>query len=75
MSPYGAAKRQSVNRQKRFAVGAKVRIIQPGINGTVMQLDDEPTVMGEYWHTIRTTSDDTAREPGCNLELVPKAVS
>src|ERR1017187_3516251 len=74
MSPYGAAKRQSVNRQKRFAVGAKVRIIQPGINGVVTQLDDEPTVMGEYWHTIRTEHGET-REPGSNLELIPAPLS
>ena len=60
--------------KKRFAVGASVRVIMPGINGVVTQLDDEPTVMGEYWHTIKTKHGER-REPGSNLELIPKAIS
>lgn len=56
--------------KKRFAVGAEVRIKMPGVNGVVTQFDTTPTVMGEYWHTVRTVHGDR-REPGSNLELVP----
>lgn len=58
--------------KKRFAVGADVRVKNPGVNGTVVKLDDKPTVMGEYYHTIKTEHGER-REPGSNLELVPKA--
>jgi hypothetical protein len=60
--------------KKRFAVGAEVRIQMPGINGVVTQLDTAPTVMGEYWYTVRTGRGDR-REPGSNLELVPIPVT
>lgn len=60
--------------RKRFAVGARVSVIMPGVTGEVTQLDDEPTVLGEYWHRIRTRSGER-HEPGSNLELVPEAVS
>ncbi|MGA7524039.1 MAG: hypothetical protein WBW84_16425 [Acidobacteriaceae bacterium] len=56
--------------KKRFAIGAEVRVKLPGVNGIVTQLDTAPTVMGEYWHTVRTEHGDR-REPGSNLELVP----
>ena len=56
--------------RKRFAVGAQVRVRNPGVNGVVTQLDNEPTALGEYWHAIRTEHEER-REPGCNLELVP----
>jgi hypothetical protein len=56
--------------KKRFAVGAEVRIKMPGVNGVVTQFDTAPTVMGEYWHTVRTDRGDR-KEPGSNLELVP----
>ena len=55
---------------KRFAVGARVRIINPGINGEVIKADDSPSVLTEYWHTIQTTGGER-REPGSNLELIP----
>jgi len=55
---------------KRFAVGARVRVINPGVNGVVTQLDEEPSVMGEYWHKVETKLGEYT-EPGCNLELVP----
>lgn len=42
----------------------------PGVNGTVMQVDDEQGPIGEYWHTIDTVHGER-REPGCNLELIP----
>jgi hypothetical protein len=43
----------------------------PGINGVITQFDDRPTVMGEYWHTVKTEHGER-REPGSNLQLVPK---
>jgi len=46
----------------------------PGVRGTVTQADDEQTVLWEYWHTIKTKTG-IRREPGCNLELVPEAVT
>lgn len=55
---------------QRFAVGAEVLVKTPGMTGVVMQLDDEPTVFGEYWHTVRTGARER-REPGWNLELIP----
>lgn len=60
--------------RKRFAVGANVRVIMPGVTGVVTQLDDEPTVLGEYWHKISTDSGEW-HEPGSNLEPVPRALT
>lgn len=57
--------------KKRFAVGAKVRVKMPGVNGVVTEGDEEPTSLGEYWHTIQTEYGER-KEPGCNLELVPR---
>jgi hypothetical protein len=65
---------KSAGQKKRFAVDAEVRVTMPGVNGVVTQLDDEPTVLGEYWHTIKTKHGER-REPGCNLQLIPKAQS
>ena len=45
----------------------------PGVNGVITQLDDEPTSLGEYWHTIHTEHGER-REPGCNLELIPTPI-
>lgn len=59
--------------KQRFAVGAHVRVIMPGVNGVVVQADDEPRAMGEYWHVIRTKGGDR-KDPGCNLELIPQPV-
>jgi len=58
----------------RFAVGAKVRIKTPGVNGTVTELADEPGPVGEYWHKIKTERGER-KEPGCNMELIPKPQS
>jgi hypothetical protein len=63
-----------MNERKRFAVGAKVRVKNPGLSGVVTHLDDEPSVLGEYWHRIETKHGER-REPGCNLELIPQARS
>ena len=59
--------------KKRFAVGAAVRVLMPGVNGVVMQTGDEITAMGEYWHVIRTAHGER-KEPGSNLELIPKPI-
>lgn len=59
--------------RKRFAVGAKVRVITPGVNGVVIQADDEPAAMGEYWHRIKTERGER-RDPGSNLELIPTPI-
>lgn len=57
--------------KKRFAVGAQVRVKNPGVNGVITQSDDDPSAIAEYWHTIQTEHGER-REPGCNLELVPR---
>jgi hypothetical protein len=59
-----------MSSKKRFAVGAKVRVIQPGMTGIVTKLDESPSVLAEYWHTISTDFGER-REPGSNLELIP----
>jgi hypothetical protein len=59
--------------KKRFAVGANVRVVTPGVNGIVTQVDDSPAAMGEYWHRIKTVLGER-REPGSNLELIPTAI-
>jgi len=46
----------------------------PGLNGIITQLDASPTVLGEYWHTVRTEHGER-REPGSNLELIPPPVT
>lgn len=63
-----------MNDTKRFAVGASVWVANPGVKGVVTQADDERTVLGEYWHTIRTDCGPL-HEPGCNMELTPTAVT
>jgi pyrimidine deaminase RibD-like protein len=60
--------------KKRFAIGAEVRVKLPGVSGIVMQLDASPTVLGEYWHIVRTQLGDR-KEPGSNLELIPAPVT
>jgi len=57
-------------RLERFAVGARVRVKLPGLGGVVAHVDDGPSALGEYWHTIETQHGER-REPGCNLELIP----
>jgi pyrimidine deaminase RibD-like protein len=59
--------------KKRFAVGAHVRVIMPGVNGVVTFAADSPAAMGEYWHTVKTQRGER-RDPGCNLELIPRPI-
>lgn len=63
-----------MNAKRRFAVGANIRVTTPGINGVVTQLDDELTLIGEYWHTIKTERGEIM-EPGSNLELIPVPIT
>lgn len=42
----------------------------PGVTGVVTQLDEKPSILGEYQHTVRTDHGDR-RELGSNLELIP----
>ncbi len=58
---------------KRFAVGTPVRVTSPGVDGVVLQVDDERTVMSEYWHTVKTKVGER-REPGSILELIPPPI-
>lgn len=55
-------------KKKRFAVGAKVRIKNPGVNGVVTQANDYPTIWDEYWHKVRTEQGEF-HEPGRGLQL------
>src|SRR5258708_3360033 len=59
-----------MRNRNRFALGAKVRVKRPGVNGVVTKVADDPAALAEYWHTIRTEHGERS-EPGCNLELVP----
>jgi TIR domain len=61
-------------KRQRFAVGAIVRLVRPGVNGVVVLVEDEPAALGEYWHTIQT-EHGPRREPGCDLELRPAAIT
>ena len=65
-----SAKKFKALPKKRFGVGAEVRVKLPGLNGIVTQMDSSPTVLGEYWHTVRAEFGDR-KEPGSNLELIP----
>ena len=67
-------KNTATSTKRRFAVGANIVVKNPRVSGMVTQVDDEQTVMWEYWHTIKTEHGER-REPGCNLELVPKPIS
>jgi hypothetical protein len=60
-------------KKNRFAPGANV-LISSAVKGLVTQVDDEPSSLGEYMHTIRTEHGER-RELGCSLELIPKAVT
>lgn len=56
---------------KRFPIGARVQVKNLAMNGVVVQFDDSPTALGEYWHGIQTRHGEL-REPGCNLEPIPE---
>ena len=59
-----------MKNKKQFKVGAKVRILMPGINGVVKEGADEVGPLGEYWHVIETKFGER-KEPGSNLDMIP----
>ena len=59
------------NASERFDVGARVLVGFSRQPATVLQVDDAPSIMGEYAHTVRTENGDR-RVLGSELELVPK---
>lgn len=64
---------QRIKPPKRFAVGTPVRVVMPGIDGIVIQVDEERTVLSQYWHTVQTKLGER-REPGSILELIPPPI-
>jgi hypothetical protein len=68
------AKQASSKPPQRFAVGTKVRVCNPGIDGVVTHMNEERTAMSEYWHVIQTTHGER-KEPGCNLQLIPEPIT
>ena len=64
---------QRIKPPKRFAVGTPVRVVMPGIDGIVIQVDEERTVLSQYWHTVQTKFGER-REPGSILELIPPPI-
>lgn len=65
---------QRIKPPKRFAVGTPVRVVMPGIDGVVIQVDEERTVLSQYWHTVQTKLGER-REPGSILQLIPPPIS
>lgn len=45
----------------------------PGIDGVIIQVDDERTFMSQYMHTVQTKFGER-REPGSILELIPPPI-
>jgi hypothetical protein len=41
--------------------------MHPGVTGVVILFEDTPTVLGEYWHTVRTDEGEYDH-PGSDLE-------
>ena len=48
-------------------------MVMPGIDGIVIQVDEERTVLSQYWHTVQTKFGER-REPGSILELIPPPI-
>jgi hypothetical protein len=69
-----ASKSKAYKPPKRFAVGTPVRVMRPGIDGVVIQVDEERSFMSQYMHTVQTKFGDR-RECGCTLELIPPPIS
>jgi hypothetical protein len=69
----GSATMKGPRAKKRFAVGARVRVLMPGINGVVTEVADSIGAIAEYWHKIET-EDGERQEPGSNLQLIPRAI-
>jgi hypothetical protein len=69
--PAKATKVRKPEPKKRFEAGAEVFVGWSRFVGIVTQVDDEPSVLWEYWHTVRI-GDEESRHAGCELELTPK---
>jgi hypothetical protein len=63
-----------MDEKKQFAVGTGVSIKSSGMTGVVVLREDTPTVLGEYWHTVRTDEGEY-EHPGSDLEGIDKARS
>ena len=63
-----------MDEKKQFTVGTTVSIKSSGALGAVILCEDAPTVLGEYWHTVRTDEGEFDH-PGSDLEPVTKAQS
>jgi hypothetical protein len=63
-----------MDEKKQFAVGTAVSIKSSGATGVVILCEDTPTVIGEYWHTVRTDEGEYDH-PGSDLEAIDKARS
>lgn len=72
--PYKATKIPAYKPPKRYAVGTNVRVRNPGVDGVVIHMDEERSVMSEYWHTVKTKRGER-REPGCNLEVIREPIT
>ncbi|MGA9972670.1 MAG: hypothetical protein WBQ07_20215 [Candidatus Acidiferrales bacterium] len=62
------------SHKKRFAVGTRVLVGMGQTPAVVKQLDDRPSTLGEYAHTVETEHGQR-RVLGCELELVPEAIT
>jgi len=60
--------------QQRFKPGAQVLVGFGRQPATVLQVDDAPSVMGEYAHIVRTNNGDR-KVLGSELELVPEPMT
>jgi hypothetical protein len=66
--------KKTMEEKKQFAVGTAVSIRSSGATGIVVLCEDTPTVLGEYWHTVRTDEGEYDH-PGSDLETIDKARS
>jgi hypothetical protein len=67
-------KQSKMSPKKRFAVGTRVLVGIAQKPGTIISLADQPSVMGEYVHEVRTEHGEQ-KALGCDLELVPEAIT
>jgi len=62
------------NAPRRYAVGARVLVGFGRQPGTVLQVADAPSVMGEYVHVVQTKTGER-KVLGSELELVPEPIT
>jgi pyrimidine deaminase RibD-like protein len=61
---------QKRSQKNRFSPGAQVLVGMSRLLGTVLHVDDGPSILGEYVHRVRTENGELDTI-GCDLELVP----